>query len=75
MQLKVECVTLASVEQRCMLCHKSFESIEARVIVCDHESAECGDACPDCIRMGFHWMQTQFMLKNLDGDRAKLITA
>ena len=73
MQLKVECVAVSSIQPRCVLCHQIFESREARVIVCNYENTECGDVCPDCIRMGFHWMQHQFLsLKVLDGDRGGL---
>ena len=60
MQLQIECNNLSTKQQFCWLCNHSFESGEARVIVCDNRGANYGEICPQCLSMGFDWIENEF---------------
>ena len=60
MQLQIECNSLLKSQELCCLCKHPFECKEARVIVCNDQGSECGDACPVCISQGFSWIESRF---------------
>lgn len=59
MQFQIECNSFLKNSQTCLTCNELFEMREARVIVCNERGDRYGDICPQCIGMGFNWIETQ----------------
>ncbi len=60
MQLQIECNEILHQQQFCWICNQSFETQEARIIVCNNQGNRYGDVCPECLEKGFNWLSYKF---------------
>lgn len=58
MQFQIECSTEES-NQVCLICKKTFQMHQARLIICNDQGNGYGDICPQCTAKGSNWVQVQ----------------
>ncbi|MDZ8079042.1 MAG: hypothetical protein RMX35_08065 [Nostoc sp. DcaGUA01] len=58
MKYQIECNT-GKINQICLICQQSFQTNEARLIICNDQGESYGDLCYQCIANGGDWVQFQ----------------
>ncbi|RAM51606.1 hypothetical protein BLD44_017525 [Mastigocladus laminosus UU774] len=59
MKFQIECNSLLTNNQMCLVCDRLFQTEAARLIVCSDKGDSYGDVCPECIARGATWIGSQ----------------
>lgn len=60
MQFQIECNQMPGKSYVCLICDTSFILQDAQVLLCNDKGNSYGRVCPQCLRKGAGWINSQF---------------